>query len=188
MNLDSDCPFWAQQLLCTEKSKCLVSRSDNSEIPPVWLSQKTDPITIGASDISSVVGETAEPASDEWFHEERNDGVYVNLKVNQEAWTGYQGQKIWEVIYGENCFKDQDMCMEEKIFNNLVSGLHSSISSHLSEYYFEEGRNASKPNFKLYFQKVADFPERTKNLYFIYSLLLRSIKKFNEAIIFLKNK
>jgi len=136
---------------------------------------KTDPISLGNSDISSVVAENSVPNSDEWFFEEQTDSVYVNLKVNQEAWTGYQGQNIWSVIYSENCFKDQDMCMEEKIFNNLISGLHTSISSHLSEFYFEENRNKSKPNFRLYFQKVGDHPERIKNLYFIYSVLLRLI-------------
>lgn len=65
------------------------------------------------------------------------------------------------------------MCMEEKMFNRLISGLHSSISTHLSEYYFEEGKKNSKPNIGLYFQKVGDFPDRIQNLYFLYSVLLR---------------
>jgi len=119
-----------------------------------------------------VVDEKSVPSAEEWFFEEEDQGVYVNLKENQEAWTGYQGQKIWSVIYGENCF-NQEMCKEEKMFNNLISGLHTSISSHLTEYYFEEGRNKSKPNFRLFFEKVGNFPERIKNLYFIYSVLLR---------------
>ena len=173
MNLDTDCPFWAQQLLCTDKSKCIVWRSEDSEIPPPWKTQKTDLISLGNSDISNVVDEKSVVNNDEWFFEQEDEGVYVNLKINQEAWTGYQGQKIWAVIYGENCFKDQDLCMEERVFNNLISGLHTSISSHLTEFYIDENRNRSKPNFRLYFEKVANYPERIKNLYFIYSVLLR---------------
>ena len=107
------------------------------------------------------------------FSNQKEQGVYVDLKKNQEAWTGYQGQQIWSVIYGENCFKDQEMCMEEKMFNNLISGFHTSISSHLTEFYFEEGRNKSKPNFRLFFEKVGNFPERIRNLYFVYSVLMR---------------
>lgn len=163
-----------------------MSRSDESEVPTPWKSQKTDFIYLGNSDISSVVDETSNPSSDDWFCETNDQGVYVNLKLNQEAWTGYQGQRIWDVIYGENCFKEKDMCREEQMFNNLISGLHSSISSHLSEYYFEEGKEKSKPNYKLYFKKVAEYPERIKNLFFIYSVLLRLVRNrvFKSEIIY----
>lgn len=160
-------------MLCTDKSKCIVSRSDDSEIPLPWKTQKTDFITIGNSDISSVIEEDSRPTSEDWFFERMDQGVYVNLKINQEAWTGYQGQKIWSIIYGENCFQEKDICHEEKMFNNLISGLHSSISTHLSEYYFEEGKEKSKPNHRLYFEKVGNYPERIKNLFFLYSILLR---------------
>jgi hypothetical protein len=43
----------------------------------------------------------------QWHVEDReNDqGTYVDLKKNPEKFTGYQGQRIWNTIYSENCFK-----------------------------------------------------------------------------------
>lgn len=35
---------------------------------------------------------------------ENDKGVYVDLKLNPEAYTGYQGQHIWNYIYNENCY------------------------------------------------------------------------------------
>jgi len=42
----------------------------------------------------------------EWHADEKahENGIYVDLKKNPEVFTGYQGQNIWSVIYGENCF------------------------------------------------------------------------------------
>ena len=40
------------------------------------------------------------------------DYSIVNLVENPETYTGYQGAKIWESIYQENCLLD-------KLFGNL---------------------------------------------------------------------
>lgn len=58
-----------------------------------------------------------------------------------------------------------------------MSGLHSSVSSHLSEYYidFEKDRNKMYANHTLYFEKVGNFKDRIRNLYYYYSVLLRAI-------------
>lgn len=58
------------------------------------------------------------------------------------------------------------------LFNKLISGLHSSISTHLSESYHDR-KNKSNHNYNVYFERVANHPERLENLYFAYSLLLR---------------
>lgn len=171
MNLDSECPFWTQQLLCEEKSKCFVFRVEESDIPISWKSSETDLINLESSNLKT---EKTNSSKEEWFLDDYNQAVYVNLKTNPAGWTGYQGKKIWSIIYEENFFNDHEKTFsDEKIFNNVISGLHASISSHLSEFYFEEGKNKSKPNFRLFFEKVGNHPERISNLYFIYSLLLR---------------
>jgi ERO1-like protein alpha len=56
-------------------------------------------------------------------------------------------------------------------------GLHSSVSSHLSEFYIDlEKRGTVKyPNVDVYFEKVGSHPERIRNLYYYYSFLLRAI-------------
>lgn len=38
------------------------------------------------------------------------------------------------------------------------------------------------PNWKLYFQKVGNYPERIHNLHFYYSVLLRAINRADEVI------
>jgi len=34
---------------------------------------------------------------------EQNQGDYVDLVINPEAYTAYQGASIWKAIYEENC-------------------------------------------------------------------------------------
>lgn len=79
---------------------------------------------------------------------------YVDLLLNPERYTGYRGEsahKIWRSIYLENCFGDtkikslispyKGLCMEERAFYRLISGMHSSINIHLCSNYLQ-----SEPN------------------------------------------
>ena len=97
------------------------------------------------------------------------DEEYVNLLDNPESFTNYSGvlsHNVWSAIYDENCFFDdlrllecgplqsedarssqgpphrylqEDSCTEQIVMYRLLSGLHASISSHLSvNYYFQE--------------------------------------------------
>lgn len=38
------------------------------------------------------------------------------------------------------------------------------------------------PNWKIYFEKVGNFPDRIKNLHFYYSVLLRAINRASDVI------
>jgi len=85
--------------------------------------------------------------------------IFVDLTLNPERYTGYSGEaahRIWRAIYEENCFKPtagsgsggsgqgpsysgaflQDsldgMCLEKRAFYRAVSGLHASITIHLT--------------------------------------------------------
>jgi ERO1-like protein alpha len=76
------------------------------------------------------------------------DLAYVNLLKNPEGYTGYEGaaaQAIWRAIYEENCFGAGDgaaaPCEEDRVFYRLVSGLQSSINTHIA-MTFNEGRGA----------------------------------------------
>lgn len=87
---------------------------------------------------------------------------YVDLLLNPERFTGYQGKsahRIWETIYNENCFISKDLkskttftslvdsfalrdaCLEERVFYRMVSGLHSSINIHLCAEYLQPEKN-----------------------------------------------
>ena len=65
------------------------------------------------------------------------------------------------------------MCTEERVLNRIISGLHTSISTQLSEFYIDFERNRTYPNIDMFFEKVGDHPERILNLYFAYSVFLR---------------
>jgi hypothetical protein len=73
---------------------------------------------------------------------------YVDLVRNPEGNTFYlgnQASRVWRAIYDENCLRlagegdaDADaapQCREWLVFYRLISGLHTSISTHIAAYY-----------------------------------------------------
>ena len=80
----------------------------------------------------------------EWISStEIDSGIYVNLKQNSEIYTGYQGQHIWDSIFRENCFSDKLhlMCVEERVFYKIFSGLLSNINIQISTNYYDQINN-----------------------------------------------
>lgn len=143
-----------------------------------------------------------------------NGSEYVDLLLNPEKFTGYRGpsaHRIWRSIYLENCFVNQaqqnallshinkvpksitNLCMEQRAFYRLLSGVHSSINIHLcSNYLMAEakgfmsggeangvwGRNSDE--FMRRFSPEttkSEGPNWLKNLYFVYLLELRALAK-----------
>jgi len=140
--------------------------------------------------------------------------VHVDLTKNPERYTGYSGEasrRVWKTIYEENCFSPkgatstkstfsaafgsetiQNMCLEKRVFFRVVSGLHTSITIHLTANYplktepstpFLKSSDTWGPNLELFHQRFD--PESTnsqgpywlKNLYFVYLLELRALAK-----------
>jgi ERO1-like protein alpha len=103
--------------------------------------------------------------------------AYVNLQHNPERYTGYVGPtatRIWDAIYEENCFEEKDgggHCFEERVFFRLMSGLHTSINTHLSRHFYPD----DSPNLLLWQHKVGMHPERIENLYFTFLLITRAV-------------
>nr|CAB3243635.1 ERO1-like protein beta [Phallusia mammillata] len=132
------------------------------------------------------------------------------------GYKGPMAWRIWKAIYEENCFSPdtmtrninpifgnvpvgksgkhvqisssdlQGMCLEKRIFYRVISGLHTSINTHLSaEYLFEDGWGEQHwgPNlaeFQRRFdpqQTKQEGPVRLKNLYLTYLLELRALSK-----------
>lgn len=141
-----------------------------------------------------------------------NGAEYVDLLLNPEKFTGYKGpsaHRIWRSIYLENCFVNQgsqnallthiskvpktisNLCMEQRAFYRLLSGVHSSINIHLcSNYLMSEGKSFMSPGEGVWGRNLDEFmqrfsPETTKNegpswlknLYFVYLLELRALAK-----------
>lgn len=137
--------------------------------------------------------------------------VFVDLLQNPERFTGYDGEaahKVWRAIYEENCFQPEPwpsgtenpngnlgnvmgsppesvtsgLCLEKRIFYRAVSGLHSSISIHLSAIYRQDGPlgivnwKMNLPEFQRRFNHKSG-SQYIKNLYFVYLIEMRAFAK-----------
>ncbi|KAK9378311.1 endoplasmic reticulum Oxidoreductin 1-domain-containing protein [Kockiozyma suomiensis] len=123
-------------------------------------------------------------------------GVYVSLVDNPERYTGYIGKHanmVWNEIYKQNCFADDDnnadigsaisdTCVEKRVFYKVISGLHASVSIHLSQEYLDIDTGEWGPNVELYKKKVGDYPDRLSNLYFNYALVSKAVAKLRHYL------
>ena len=80
-------------------------------------------------------------------HISTNSSDYVNLQLNPERYTGYNGSHVWEAIYKENCLvrtggHDDSMCYEERVLYRLLSGMHAATNTHVARCY----RASSNPS------------------------------------------
>ncbi|KAG5894484.1 hypothetical protein JTB14_032512 [Gonioctena quinquepunctata] len=142
--------------------------------------------------------------------ENDDEAEYVDLLLNPERFTGYAGasaQRIWKSIYLENCFRPKnsfsfnpyiqsgklnELCLEERVFYRVISGLHASINTHLcADYLLSNGNGLSLTDPKgkwgpnlMEFQKRfspemtnGEGPNWLRNLYFVYLIELRALAK-----------
>ena len=135
--------------------------------------------------------------TDVWIEQSEGSSVYVDLLENPERFTGYTGDhphRIWQAIYEENCFDhsttsssvDDGQCLEKRVFYRLISGMQSSITTHIAKGYFY-GRNYGEdgywaPNTELFVERVGKFPDRLQNLYFTYLFVMRAVAKAGPEI------
>eukprot|EP01116_Phalansterium_solitarium_P023094 TRINITY_DN7913_c0_g2_i1.p1 TRINITY_DN7913_c0_g2~~TRINITY_DN7913_c0_g2_i1.p1 ORF type:complete len:455 (+),score=153.03 TRINITY_DN7913_c0_g2_i1:130-1494(+) len=184
LDLFTDCAFWPTDCVCGSEG-CAIGECGDDEIPRFWDQQKTDKVDVALP--KNFVGWSDEEA-DMWLtpasHAEQMS--YVNLVKYPERNTGYdkEGRIVWEAIYNENCFTGamDSMCLEERVFYRLVSGLHASINTHV--YRFFEGNSTNGEQWqptphsiRLFERNILAYPERIKNLYFAYLFLLRAVHK-----------
>jgi len=136
---------------------------------------------------------------------EANEGCnYIDLLKNEEKYTGYQGKsatRIWGKIYGDLCFKSKegdnlsDLCLEEKTFFRILSGLHSSISVHLCSQYLLQPENLFMGKPAVWGRNKQEFvrrfdpkltngkgPEWLKNMFYLYLVELRAIGKAGDLL------
>ncbi|KAJ3145408.1 hypothetical protein HDU86_000929 [Geranomyces michiganensis] len=68
-------------------------------------------------------------------------------------------------------------CVEKRVFYKLISGLHSSISTHICDQYLDRTAGTWIRNLTCFANRVGNHPDRIHNLYFTYTILLRAITK-----------
>ena len=70
-----------------------------------------------------------------------------------------------------------DECLEKRVFHRIISGMHTSISTHICYDYLNQSTGTWGPNLQCYEDRLATHPERVSNLYFDYAILLRAVTK-----------
>lgn len=71
----------------------------------------------------------------------------------------------------------EDECIEKRVFYRVVSGMHTSISTHLCYDWMNQTTGQWQPNLECYINRLHKFPDRISNLYFNYALLTRAVAK-----------
>jgi len=77
----------------------------------------------------------------------------------------------------ETGLEHEDECLEKRVFYRVVSGMHTSISTHLCWEYLNQTTGEWGPNLECYKHRLHGFPDRVSNLYFNYALVLRAVTK-----------
>ena len=133
--------------------------------------------------------------------------VVVDLRLNPERYTGYRGQstdKVWRV-HEDNCFQQNDdydneneqtstpgyctLETEQRIYNKIISGMHSSINLHIAHSYcLEMDKNHIEEcktwgaNSTLAYDRVLSHKDRLENLHVVFAVLLRAVQKAGSTI------
>ncbi|CAH6722476.1 endoplasmic oxidoreductin-1 [[Candida] jaroonii] len=183
INFDKQCKFWDEEYFCASRN-CAVELSSRSEVnwdEDLFLNDGSGSKVLDRDEVLSSCNDL-----DYCEIDDDDNADVANLVNNPERFTGYAGkqaQNIWSAIYNENCFKnddgsiDSESCSAKQLFFRVVSGMHASISTHLSnEYLFEkEDYDTYEPNLKVFMERVGKFNDRISNLYFNYGLISQSI-------------
>lgn len=90
--------------------------------------------------------------------------------------------KSASVVDSTDVNKNQDMCIEQRLFYRLVSGMHASVSTHLCYSYLDKVTGEWGPDLDCFMSRVGNHPERLSNLYFDYALVSRAVAKLFKYI------
>ena len=75
-----------------------------------------------------------------------------------------------------------DQCVEQRAFYRIISGMHTSISTHLCYDYLNQTTGEWFHNTTCYRQRLHDHPDRLSNLYFNYALVTRALAKLRKHL------
>lgn len=195
--LDKPCPFWSQSSFCTDKG-CGIKIMEKK--PDGWDATSISDVVFPQHAVDPLVVQKWNADFDEFCMMDRecDRGSFVDLMENPERFTGYSGEganKIWKSIYEENCFTpaknplaalDWNKCEEKQTFYRIISGLHASISTHLSHQWYNQMTGLWESNLDIFDERVGQHLDRLGNMYFDYMLLYRAISKLGGF--FRKNK
>ena len=108
---------------------------------------------------------------------------YVNLKLNPERNTGYNGAAVWEEIH--KISDSLSTTYEGRILSKIVSGYHASVTTQIMASYFppKGGSSEWSPNPKKFASNLAiPHPEWIKNMQFAFVIMARSMYKIRDFL------
>ncbi|KAI0397399.1 endoplasmic oxidoreductin [Xylariaceae sp. FL0594] len=82
-----------------------------------------------------------------------------------------------DTSFAQTGLENEDECLEKRVFYRVISGMHSSISTHLCWDFLNQTTGEWQPNLQCYIGRLLNHPERISNLYFNYALLTRAVAK-----------
>lgn len=202
LHLYKQCPFWNQNNgFCVSRSCAVDVVEDWDSLPEYW-----QPEVLGGLQENETISDEESVTEDCKFLDDlcANDkkkrmiepdieycdvndlhgegSVLVDLTANPERFTGYGGQEasqIWSSIYGENCFSkgESGQSLAKDAFYRLISGLHASIATHLSNDHLNTETGKWGPDLDLFMARVGNFPDRVSNMYFNYAVVSKALWK-----------
>eukprot|EP00535_Pseudo-nitzschia_heimii_P010096 CAMPEP_0197180416 /NCGR_PEP_ID=MMETSP1423-20130617/5042_1 /TAXON_ID=476441 /ORGANISM="Pseudo-nitzschia heimii, Strain UNC1101" /LENGTH=1181 /DNA_ID=CAMNT_0042630493 /DNA_START=218 /DNA_END=3766 /DNA_ORIENTATION=- len=117
----------------------------------------------------------------------RGEGTkLVNLALNPERNTYYNGTHIWKAIYEENCITSEESCLEERVLYKLLSGMHTSTTLSIARNYYPPSKRNNRTDWEAnpeyFMERFVDHPDYIRNLHFSYVVMLRAIKKASDYL------
>lgn len=176
VNLNRPCQLWCTADKCSLRDCKVKISSDPYKCPmPIYDHELATVNTNLTSDQLDLLTKLFECNDDD-----DPDSQYVDLLLNPERFTGYTGEpahRVWRAIYDENCFLlESDLCYEQRLFYEAISGLHSSINIHLCAEYPSNGLIGTfEPNLDEFTRRFDGRNEYVENLYTLFLLELRAL-------------
>jgi len=134
-----------------------------------------------------------------------NQDIQAKKLADRKGTPLKSSDKVWRAIHEDNCFQQNDdhdntnddtstpgyctLEKEQRVYNKIISGLHSSISLHIAHSYCLEmdkdriaecktwGKNSS-----LAYDRVLNHKDRLENLHVVFAIMLRAVQKAGSAI------
>ncbi|KAH8551765.1 endoplasmic reticulum Oxidoreductin 1-domain-containing protein [Umbelopsis sp. PMI_123] len=78
--------------------------------------------------------------------------------------------------------ENEEVCLEKRVFYRVISGLHSSISIHICDEYFNQTTGEWSANLDCFVSRIGSHPERLHNVYFTHTLLMRALVKLSDYL------
>lgn len=101
----------------------------------------------------------------------------IRERARQQALEEQQKLVPETPFVSETGLENEGECLEKRVFYRVISGMHTSISTHICAEYLNQTTGTWGPNFQCYKDRLHRFPDRVSNLYFNYALVLRAVTK-----------